>query len=112
LVRLFRAEVRAVDTRFETTMTAVLAPLRERLRRHLRLREEQARIAALAYRRETPAEFRLDGPTIIPDRDHFRVTETRLIATWFSAAAWEDDARERGWRWRPTRCGSIMAGCG
>jgi hypothetical protein len=96
-VRLFRAEVRAADTRFDAALDAVLAPLRERLKRHPRLREEQARIAGLAYRRETPGEFRLGELTILPDRDCFQIAETRLIATWFNSVAWADDAvREQG----------------
>jgi hypothetical protein len=97
LARVFRAEVRAVDMRFEAALAALLQPLRERLKRHPRLREEQVKIAALAYRRETPGEFRLGALTIIPDRGHFMVQETRLIATWFNATAWgDDDAREPG----------------
>jgi hypothetical protein len=96
-VRVFRAEVRAADERFETALAGVITPLRERLRRHTRLREEQARIAALAYRREAPPEFRLGELSITPDRDRFMVQETRLIATWFCATAWgDDDAREPG----------------
>jgi hypothetical protein len=96
-VRLFRAEVRAADTRFEAALASVLTPLRERLRHHVRLREEQARIAALAYCRTVPSEFRIGELTLHPDRDRFLAQETRLISTWFNSVAWDDDAaREPG----------------
>jgi hypothetical protein len=97
LTRLFRDRVRAVDMQFEQALVAVLAPLRERLKRHPRLREEQVKIAVLTYRREIPTEFRLGELTITPDRDCFEVRETKLIATWFNAVAWgDDDQREPG----------------
>jgi hypothetical protein len=86
-----------VDTRFDAALSTVLAPLQERLRHHVRLREEQARIAALAYRRAIPTEFRLGELTITPDRDVFAVTETRLTATWFNITSWvAGDTREPG----------------
>jgi hypothetical protein len=63
----------------------------------VRLRPEQARIAALAYRRTVPGDFRLGELTINPDRDAFTVSETRLTATWFTASTWvHGDTREPG----------------
>jgi hypothetical protein len=89
--------VRAVDARFEAALSTILAPLRERLKRHPRLREEQAKIATLRYRRLVPAEFRIGELETAPDRDALRISEQRLTATWMHSDAWTgDDTYEPG----------------
>jgi hypothetical protein len=96
LARQLRDRVRVIDLRFDAALSTVTAPLRARLRHHIRLRHEQVKIAALAYRRDMPSEFRLGDVTIIPDRDRFAISEVRLTATVQKGAVWEDDDVEPG----------------
>jgi hypothetical protein len=96
LARRFRDEVRAADAQLETTLSAVTPPLHRRLRHHVRLRHEQAQSAVVLYRRLAPAAFRIGEVTMLPDRDCFEISETRLTATWLHASDWAAGNEEQG----------------
>jgi hypothetical protein len=96
LARLFHDEVKRVDVRLDRAVAAIAAPLRARLRRHPRLRDEQVAIATKLYARDVPAAFRLGEIEVTPDRDAFEIAELRVTATWINATAWDSDAHEPG----------------
>jgi hypothetical protein len=96
LARVFRDTVRRADAEFETVLSVVTKPLRERLRHHVRLREEQARAACLVWTKASPSMFRIGAVTTHPDRDALLISEQRITSTWLQCDDWDDDNKEPG----------------
>jgi hypothetical protein len=91
LARKYRAEVRETDLKFEHALTRVTQPLGDRLKRHPRLRHEQVSGTIADYRKSIPAGFRFGDIAVKPDRDEFRITETRLTATVMHNRDWVEE---------------------
>jgi hypothetical protein len=97
LARVFRSRVKALDQQTEDALAAIIAPLRDRLSRHPKLRAEQVAAAVRAYGLTVPVELRIGQVTVERNRERFSIRETRLIASWQRQTAWQgDDTDEPG----------------
>jgi hypothetical protein len=83
--------VQAEDKQFDHAIASISKPLRTRLTRHHRLRHELIAAALRSYRSAVPSTFRLGILNVVPDRDCFEISETRLTASLMNDDAWEDD---------------------
>jgi hypothetical protein len=97
LARQFRTAVRAEDKAADIVLAAIKTPLRERLRRHPKLRTEQVFGTERVWRECMPDQFRL-GPIIIRrERCAVGVGERRITTSWITDERWGADAdREPG----------------
>jgi hypothetical protein len=96
LARIFRAEVKSTDSKFNAVLSAIMKPLQGRLKRHPKLRIEQIAGAERVYRAMVPQAFRIGEIEVNRDRAAFSISEVRLTATWLRIAAWEDEDSEPG----------------
>ncbi len=95
--RVFRNEVKAIDVQFDAAIALIVAPLRERLRRHSKLRPEHPSITAVQYDRLIPTEFRIGPITGTRHKTSFAIEETRVVVSWLTCDDWHDpDEREPG----------------
>jgi hypothetical protein len=74
LARVFRTEVKRIDTRMDAALSPLVASLRTRLRRHPRLRHEQIAGAERVYRMSIPGEFRIGEVDVVRDRARFAIS--------------------------------------
>jgi hypothetical protein len=110
LARLFRNEIKRVDTQFEQALRAIAAPLKARLKRHIKLRDEMVADAIRRYQTTVPAAYRYGPLAIVRDRARFGIGEVRLCATWLREQRWEgEDPTEPGIA--VARMGLEMFGC-
>jgi hypothetical protein len=96
LARLYRDRVKAEDHLFERASRTIASALRERLRRHPRLRHEQVAGTLRNWRCGIPTTFRLGNLTTNLDRDHFEIAEPRLTGSVLLDTAWDGDGVEPG----------------
>ena len=124
--RVFRAEVRAVDLAMEAALATITAPLRARLGRHPRLRNEMVAGTARLYTMLVPPHFRLGAVEVTRHRTEFAIVERRIAVSWLRHDEWTDpEHREPGlsicrfvlgmtdgkliWRWHPQTNVSLHA---
>jgi hypothetical protein len=93
--RLYRDRVKAEDLTFERASRTIAAALRERLKRHPRLRHEQV-AGTLRTWRSLPSTFRLGNLTTNLSRDEFEIAEPRLTGSVLLDTAWDGDGVEPG----------------
>jgi hypothetical protein len=123
--RVFRTAVQAEDRVVDRALNVIARPLKERLRRHPKLRPEQPMGVLRQWAQSVPTGFLLGHPHVVCLRTEFAITEHRISSSWLYNDEWNNDERERGLsvcrfvfavrrgkltlRWTPVACVSLHA---
>jgi hypothetical protein len=125
LARQFRTVVQAEDRAVDRAQNLIAAPLRERLRKHPRLRPETPMGVLRAWAETVPTTLRIGRLHVACVRTEFAISEHRISSSWPYNDEWNNDERERGvsvctfvfavrkgkltMRWTPVACVSLHA---
>jgi hypothetical protein len=95
--RVFRDQVRAVDLAMDAALAMITEPLRARLGRHPKLRNEMVADTARLYSMLVPPQFRLGAVEATRHRTEFAIVERRIAVSWLRHDEWTDpEHREPG----------------
>ena len=95
--RVFRDQVRAVDLAMDAALAMITEPLRARLGRHPKLRNEMVVGTARLYSMLVPPQFRLGAVEATRQRTEFAIVERRIAVSWLRHDEWTDpEHREPG----------------
>jgi hypothetical protein len=95
--RVFRDQVRAVDLAMDAALAMITEPLRARLGRHPKLRNEMVAGTARLYSMVVPPQFRLGAVEVTRHRNEFAIVERRIAVSWLRHDEWTDpEHREPG----------------
>jgi hypothetical protein len=96
LGRQFRNVVHAEDRAIDAAVDVIIAPLRERLRKHPRLRAETPLGVVRQWAQSVPSIFRIGHPRVAHHKTEFVIREHRILSSWLHNDEWNNDERERG----------------
>ena len=95
--RVFRDQVRAVDLAMDAALAMITEPLRARLGRHPKLRNEMVVGTARLYSMLVPPQFRLGAVEATRHRTEFAIVERRIAVSGLRHDEWTDpEHREPG----------------
>jgi hypothetical protein len=95
--RVFRDQVRAADLAMEAALAMITEPLRARLGRHPKLRNEMVADTVRLYSMLVPPRFRLGAVEATRHHTEFAIIERRIAVSWLRHDEWTDpEHREPG----------------
>jgi hypothetical protein len=82
LARVFRNVVQAEDRAADAVLNAIARPLKERLRRHPKLRPEHPMGVLRQYAASMPTTLRIGPAHVACVRTEFAISEHRISSSW------------------------------